>query len=83
MQIGGARHAAATSSVEANQREENVKRGSFREFALHFDLSAMFLNDAMDDRESESGPVILRREKRIEDVRDILGFECLRRCRER
>ena len=51
-----------------------MKRCTFVEFAFDFDLAAMFLNDSVDNRQSESGSVIFRREERIEHVGEILGL---------
>ena len=58
-----------------------MKCRAFGEFALHFDLSGMFLDDAVHDGQAKPGPIILGREKRIEDMGQVLRG-CPRRCRE-
>src|SRR3982750_3659027 len=54
-----------------------MKCSTFVQFAFDFDLAAMFLNDSMNDRESETRSVIFRCEKRIEHVWDVFGFYSL------
>ena len=58
-------------TVEVNKRKQNVKRRAFFQFAFHFDLAAMFLNDSMHNRQTQPGAVIFGGEKRIEYVRNI------------
>jgi len=50
-----------------------VKRRALLEFALHFDLAAMFLNYSVDDRQSQAGAVIFCAKKRIENMGDVLA----------
>ena len=49
------------------------KAGPLREFALDLDLPAVFLDDAVHDGEPKPGAIILRREKWIEDVRNVFA----------
>ena len=46
----GRRSCGGDLLVETNQRQQNVEGRAFRELALHFDLPAMFLDDAVHDR---------------------------------
>ena len=51
-----------------------MKSCTFRKLALYFDLAAVFLNDSMNNGESQAGPVIFGGKKRIEHVWHVLGF---------
>ena len=51
-----------------------MKTGSAFDFALDFNLAAVLLHDAVDNRKAQPRPIILGRKERIENVRHILRF---------
>ena len=61
------RHHVCVAEPHERQRDEEGRPS--RELARHFDLPAVFLDDAVHNGEAEAGAVILRGEKRIKDVR--------------
>ncbi len=59
--------------VEPNQRQQDMKGRALGEFAFHFDLPGMFLDNSVHDGQAESRAVILGRKEGIEDVRDVFA----------
>ena len=52
-----------------------MKRSAFVEFALNVDLTAVFLHNAVDNRQAEPGSVILGGKERIENVGEVFAFD--------
>src|SRR5687768_12878569 len=54
-----------------------MEGGALLELALHLDLAAVFLNNAVDDGQPEACSVVFGGEKGIEDVRNIFTANAL------
>src|SRR5471032_2731362 len=63
--------------MESNKRQQDVEGSTFGELALDFNLSAMFLNDAMHNGKPETGAIIFCGEERIKHMRDIFTTNSL------
>ena len=74
---GGRAHAAARLLVESDERQQNMKCRALGEFAFHFDLPGMFLDNAVHHGEAEPRAVILGREKGIEDMWNVFVADAL------
>ena len=57
--------------AEMLNRQIDEKSRSFADLTLHYDISAMLLDDLMRDGEPEAAPLFFSREKRIKDVLQI------------
>src|SRR5438552_18866249 len=73
------RSALTTRARRAGMAGGKVQRDRRAEAwrAAHVDLAAVLLDDPVDERESEPGPLRLRGEERLEDVGQVVGPDAL------
>src|SRR5713101_1568707 len=64
-------------------RKTQGELGSRSAVAAHRDLAAVLLDDAMDEREAETGAVVAGREERLERVSKVFGCNAVARVADR
>ena len=72
---GRRRRAPATGD-----RQPHDHRRALADLALDVERAAVPLDDAVDHRQAEAGALLLRREERVEDLRQVVRRDARRRC---